>query len=481
MSKAFYDFKIDPADIKNRVNKTLNADLRERRLYMRYKILKTAVIAAAVTALTAVSVFAASPAGQEVISSIVSYFQNDKASQITSMEALAEYNEEIGKSVSKNGYTLTLDNVAADDNFIHVFYTISSQSTPFFEGEDPRWAAYYGTVGPQMGMECVINDTLAGYGTNNNKHDGYFADNYTYKGVCKYNAVLMPSSDIVKVELYGDIGFYKENPIFNKLYTDSSQITDEEREKIWYIKTEVNKSKVRVESVTREINAPFWGGEVEKAVFSPFGNQLVIATPESVYENILPDSFAMFDEKGTCLDVLNAGFTRNDEGISRNAFEFLKADKNTRQLTFVPLIFHEHGDVGTQIREIGTYPIEYKISDYSKVVVTDVRISDGMVEIDYYKDGFVMYDPGFVIMNEKGENAEPGGKLGCTLYHDVHYETNSYTARYEYEKYADDGRPIPPDESVSEQALKAEIAKIGVYEQSYIALDYDNAVTVDLK
>ena len=56
--------------------------------------------------------------------SVISYFQSDKAIDITSMEALAEYNEEVGVTVSNFGYTLTLDNIATDDNFMHVFYTL---------------------------------------------------------------------------------------------------------------------------------------------------------------------------------------------------------------------------------------------------------------------------------------------------------------------------------------------------------------------
>ena len=120
-------------------------------------------------------------------------------------------------------------------------------------------------------------------------------------------------------------------------------------------------------------------------------------------------------------------------------------------------------------------------SGYGSVVVTDVRFSDGVIAIDYYKDGFILYDPGFQLTNDAGENAEPGGKLGCVLYTDVHHETNSYTARYVYDAFDEDGNRIPADESVSAEALKANFTTLGVCDNNDVTLDFDNMVVVDLK
>lgn len=119
------------------------------------------------------------------------------------------------------------------------------------------------------------------------------------------------------------------------------------------------------------------------------------------------------------------------------------------------------------------------ICKYGSVVVTDVRITDGEIAIDYYKDGFVMFDPGFVLTDNNGNNAEPGGKLGCVLYTDTHYNTNSYTARYVYDAYDENGQKIPPDESVSAESLRDSFTTLGVHEQKYVELNFDKAVTVD--
>lgn len=467
----------------NRKDETVMGKIRMKR------IPAVAAVLAVVTTITAMSVFALSPAGQEFINSIVAYFQNDKATEVTSIEEFNRYNKEIGKSVTKDGITLTLDNVAADDNFIHVFYTIKSENEPFYEGDYSDAAIYDGDVNMPVDGLCLIDGTVANFANHNTK-DGYFVDNYTYKTVEKYNISSKEIPDNFKVELFADIiekdGEYIASSALNKLYNDAyDTITDAEKAEMLYISVNVDKTAVRVKTVNREINTilPWLGATVEKAVFSPFGNQLVISTPPGNTDNptAVRSGFALYDENGICLDILNTDLVASVDGSSINSFEFLKADVNTKQLKFVPLKFEEHGDMSAQQQKIGTYPLVYKTSDYGSVVVTDIRISDGKVEIDYYLDGFTFADPGFVLLDNSGKNAEPGGKLGCTLYTDVHHDTNSYTARYVYEKYDEAGKPVPPDESVSAESIAKTFTTLGVWEQSYVVLDFDNAVTVDLK
>lgn len=474
--------KIEPDNaLKDRIMDRIEAnEMKKSTIIHTGKII---AVAAALTAALATSAFAMSPVGQETISSIIAYFQNDKAMELTSIEQLAKYNEEIGASFSKDGYTLTLDNIAADDNFVHVFYTVKSDDVPFYEGDDFKTAIWSDAANVQMSVQCVINGEIAGIGSNHNTFDSYFEDNYTYKAVEKYNISGENIPDIFKVELYGELmdEEYNSMPVYEKMYR-GEELTDDDKARLWYVSAEADKSAVEVESITREINTnlPWSGTTVEKAVFSPFGNQLVVTTEAGADGLRVDGGFALYDENGTCLDVLNTDLRSNVDGSSRNSLEFLKADKDTKQLKFVPVTIDDHGDSNVTECPIGQYPITYKVNNYGSVVVTDIRISDGLIEIDYYKDGFVMFDPGFVLTNDNGENAEPGGKLGCVLYTEVHYDTNSYTARYVYDKLDKSGKPVPMDDSVSEQALRENFTTLGVVEQMYFKLDFDNAIDVDL-
>ena len=119
--------------LKN-VNNKINVSLKKEDLYEK-KIFKNNINRRVICALAVTTAFAADSISGK-IGEIISYFQNDNAVEMTSLEQLANFNDSIGKSISKDGYTLTLDNVAADDNFVHVFYTVTSANEPFYNNSD---------------------------------------------------------------------------------------------------------------------------------------------------------------------------------------------------------------------------------------------------------------------------------------------------------------------------------------------------------
>ncbi len=495
MKKELMEFKIEPKDIKRRVHASLSADPPERKLYMKRRALKTALIAAAITVIASTVAFAASPAGQEAISSIMAYFQNEQSTQMTSLEELAKFNEEIGASVTKDGITLTLDNVAADDNFVHVFYTITSD-TPFYEGDD----RYSNEVWDKLlWTECVINGSVAGFG-NNNSSDGYFADEHTYKAMRKYNVSTEGIPDNFKVELFGETNSSFKTALpdsspFNLIWSDrASEITDEQKATVWYVCADVDKSAAEVETASRDIGVTLDSGIIlDKAVFSPFGNQIIVRTEASGdldedstdYLFSVVDDFALFDENGTCLDMLNAGASMAADGSSLNSFEFLKADADTKKLTIVPTHYVEPesdkraAKTTVKLADI-TYPFTVE-SEHGKTVITDVRVYDGRVEVDYYIDGYVKYGPYFELLNDNGESAEPGGKLGCLLNTEVHHDTNSYTDVFSYDAHDDNGNRIPMDDSVSAEAIKKNFTTLEITTVNGYVLDEDKAVTVELR
>lgn len=470
------DYKIEADNIKDRVNMALNADLEERMIYMKYRILRAVSVAIVLTAVLGTSVFAMTPKGQEVIGSIISYFQSDKAVEISDIEELSKYNKAVGANDTKNGCMLTLDNVAVDDNFIHIFYTVTLD-TPFFDEEGK-----YNSLNEKVlckDIVCRLNGEPLGF-ANHNIYDGYYKDPNTYKGVCKYNISTMAVPDNFNLELYA-----KTETVDCDLYAEKLIIPKSEKEKIIYISADIDKSDIKINTIQKNVNKKLdWtGAELEKIIFSPFGNQLVLKTIANGDDDmVFLDNFALYDENGVFLDILNTDLSYNGIGESRNSFEFLKADKNIRQLNFVPLRFKEvkDGDIRTVNKKIGTYPIVYELSDYGKVVVTDIRISDGRIDIDYYKDGFVLYDPGFVIMDNSGNDIEAQDKLCWVLHTEVHNETNSYTASYRYEDYDDNGNEISTTERVSAENLINNFTVLGVIKNDYIELDFDNGVIVDL-
>ncbi len=490
------DVKISAERVKERVVSAINAEPPERKRYMKYRIVKTAAAAACAAAIGITTAFAASPAGKEAISSIMAYFQNEQSNQLTSIEELAKFNEEIGASVTKDGITLTLDNVAADDNFVHVFYTITSD-TPFYEGDD----RYSNEVWDRLlWTECVIDGKVAGLSTNNNNGDSYFADEHTYKAMRKYNISTETIPDNFKVELFGETnGAFKtalpDASPFNLIWSDrAAEITDEQKASVWYVCADVDKSAAEVETASRDIGVTLDSGIIlDKAVFSPFGNQVIVRTEaggeadgdSSDYLLRAVDDFALFDENGTCLDILDMGASMAADGSSLNSFEFLKADAGTKKLKIVPTHYEEPASdkrvtkTNVKLADI-TYPFTVE-SEHGKTVVTDVRVYDGRVEVDYYIDGFIKYGPYFELLNDNGESAEPGGKLGCILNTEVHHDTNSYTDVYSYDAHDGNGNRIPMDDSVSAEAIKKNFTTLEITTVNGYVLDEDKAVTAELR
>lgn len=106
------DYKIKAQDIKNRVNETLNADLQERKNFMRQRILKTVIIIAVITVLTTTTAFAALN-----IDLLKTFFVGDTSS-------MQDFVKTPEQSVTDGRFTLTLKQVLASKYQVLVLYSI---------------------------------------------------------------------------------------------------------------------------------------------------------------------------------------------------------------------------------------------------------------------------------------------------------------------------------------------------------------------
>ena len=105
-------YKIKAQDIKNRVNDTLNADLQERKNFMRQRFFKTAAITATIIVLTTVTAFAA-----QNIDLLKTFFVGDTSS----MQGFVKTPEQ---SVTDGRFTLTLEQVLASKYQFFVIYSV---------------------------------------------------------------------------------------------------------------------------------------------------------------------------------------------------------------------------------------------------------------------------------------------------------------------------------------------------------------------
>lgn len=466
--------KLEPDEaLKHRILERMDEQNMKKLPRMGVRSLIAAV--ACVTIIGVGSVFAAG--------NIISYFQSGAAVELTDLESLAKYNEAVGASASKFGYTVTLDNLAVDDNFLHIFYTLKSEKPIKDSGE-----------GTLPFFECRVNGQLMGYG-NHNERDGYFADDYTYKGVEKWNVAAVNIPEQFKLELYSRDFLGEPMEEEYQYFSDELlNLTEEDISKLLYVSTSAKKSVIETNSLVKDINKKFTleyydennnlqtgRAEISKVIFSPFGNQLVVTDDCGGCGGAAVSGWALLDADGRSLDILNTDLTGVPCGEkSVNVLEFLKADATTKYLKLVPMnISSSEPSTPIEKQEIGTYPMTFKTSNYGSIVVTGIRIADGEINIDYYKDGFSLYDAEFELLDKDGNDMQPGGKLGCALRTRVHHRTNSYTAQY---KYYDENEPGAVPESMSKEKLESALHSICLMGDCEVFVpDYDNAIELELK
>ena len=183
---------------------------------------------------------------------------------------------------------------------------------------------------------------------------------------------------------------------------------------------------------------------------------------------MLGNSFALFDDKNNSLDVLDKGGSgvNTKTGIASNSYEFLKADKDTKLLTLVPISFaHSVENKELEPQSIGNLPIVFETSEYGKVVIEDIKITDTEIKYTYYKDGVV---PGYLTLwfyDEEGYEIDISSSVKESL--DRH--TGRYTTILKLEGYENDISKI------------RKIKKVSTFSHSDMKLLYDQQIKIDLK
>ena len=424
---------------------TLNTDLKairkqtynilsagsERKIVMKQKY-RVAALAAAVLTLTITSVFASSTVRSK-LGDLISYFKSEKAVELASPEQLEKLSYSVGAADEKNGYRLTLDNIAADENYLNVFYTLYSEKGSYSNAMHD----------PDITITCLINGTPAELSGNNNKASFYVADKHTVKFAHKYNVSCQDLGETFTLELLGDPGI----EITRKLY-DEKPLSESEQQQCLHIATEVKKSAAE----GKNFDLLLWnnGMKLQKFVYSPFGSQLVFQLrniDDMTY-------FAAFDDQKNSLDVVNTGLRLDAGGI--NSFEILKVTPKTKNLHLVPIDLTCENL--TPIRKSAeAFPIEFDASDYGKIVVTGIEYKENEFEILYKKDGFTFFDPSFDVYDKNGS------LIPVSVYEvNVNYDNNSYVMHCK-------GKAAP-GQIQSIECLKSDVK-----------LDFDREITINIR
>jgi hypothetical protein len=440
-------------EIPEELDMSINNNLKnlDNRKVIKKRISKIAVAAALIAVLGTTTVLANTEQIKASISSVVAFFNADKDFKYLSDKATFDkFNVGVGISTEAQGIKLTIDSIAVDDNFLNIFYTIENDKKIEKKGNETPWAANF--TSPIF--EYKLNGKYIEW-ANHNDTDAYFVSDNVIKGMKRENISLMNLPEEFKLEVF------------------TKEIFDTKGK--WYLSTKVDKKEVAVESTTVtpkkdvEFNVKNIKHKVtiDKVSISPFGSQIVLS--ERLKNNHVFDNFAMFDDKGNSLDVLNTDVRENSIGKTTNSFEFIKANNDMKYVTIVPIDMaddtQENNPVKEIIKDINQKDLRFDLSDKGSIIVDKVEIKDNVVKINYRKEGITLFDPDFMMYGADGKQFETGDGE-CYSDNSVDRQSGTYTQTLTYTKNVDLSKikKIGTFSNVEFKLLKDQEAKIQLKE-----------------
>lgn len=382
--------------------------------------IKIAVAAALAAVISVTSVLATNiPAVKNMVSAVVSYFDNTKDTRyFTDKSSFDKFNKAVGVSAENKDIKLTIDNIAIDDNFMNIFYTIENKN-PIdmkFNDENKLFEAELST--PFLNYKINGKSVEPG---NHNDTDAYFQGDKILKAMARVNVSQINLPKNFDLEISTDEIFKTKGK--------------------WGITTTIDKSAVAVETKTAKpnITAKFSVGDVKHSVtidkvsISPFGSQIVLS--ERVKNNRLFDKFALVDDKGNVLDVLNTDERINSFPLkTTNSFEFIKADMSTKYISLVPIKFTESGKAVEIKEDIKKLPITFKTCNTGSRVVDKIEFDKNRIKVNYHNEGVELWDPAFMFYDANGNKLNLGD---CGLSTSVDRQNGKYTAILTFNKNID--------------------------------------------
>ncbi|MGL5329992.1 MAG: DUF4179 domain-containing protein [Peptostreptococcaceae bacterium] len=420
------------------------------------KVTKVATIAGTIITLTLSTGFA--------LEYMIEYFKaNEGSKYISTQEDVNSLNKVVNKSVTDQNIEFTVDSIAADDNYINIFYTIKSEN--HMKALDKEWYEDPFFAAPHMwiyanGIDIVEVGML--------ENEAKYISDTELKGIRRVNISSHDIPDKFNLDIKTDEIFKQEGK--------------------WEISFNVDKTKGASSSKKYNINKDFiinktykYDNEtinidhkvtIEKIVMSPIANQMIIKERlKSIKKDWSPSAsefFALFDQDGLQLEVIDKGSSGDYEnGIQTSSFEFITSDKEITSLKYVPINYNddiEGSTVGSQ--SIDNLPMEFNVSKYGKWIIDKVEIKDSEMLIYGRKEGFINDSLSIMSCDENGEWLDWDADMAPTV--DVAIDRNNnnqiYSIKFK-EKYKDE--------------LK-KIKSIDMWNENNVELMTDQAVEIDL-
>lgn len=319
-------------------------DLPEQVTPLKKRRAPRTAICIGIAAALVVGAAAAAPTVIQMAQGAIDYFHTGRTSEYTPIQSSYEqFNAAVGVSKTANGVTITIDNIAVDDSYMSIFFTMKSDAPldPVNVDNNPEswrasWAApvFWAKVnGKELDTSGIVDN------------EAYFVDDCTLKGVHRLTLKQTLPEQFDLLLYTGGTSRLNKGDIQFELSVDKSAVAVQTRTvepkqdfTVDYVHTYEDDGTIQVHRTPR----------IDRVSVSPLSSTITLS--EKVSGDDFPwDSFVLRDDKGNFLPRLPAGMTNSTLGRSVNVFEFIGADETTKSVTLIPMdwSYHSHEIKGT--------------------------------------------------------------------------------------------------------------------------------------
>jgi hypothetical protein len=436
-----------PVDFNEKIDK-ITFDLKYNKVRKKSKRTFLILIAATMLIVMTTVISFAAPMLVKMTEGAIAYFNAPEEFRYLSKKSEYEkFNSEVGISCEDKGIKITLDNIAVDDNYINVFYTLKSENPINLLGDENnplKWRLQWSAINFRLKADGKYIEPAVQI-----EKDAYLVDDYTMQGMQRF-AIMDQLNDNFNLELY-------TNDIWNI-------------EGQWHMAVNVDKSSVAVESntVMPGIKAKVssgWGADtskhnitVKKVSLSPFGNQIVLS--ERGVEVFT--EFAVRDNRGNYLTVIPSSNQSHPLYKTDNSFEFISKSKNIENITIIPIMSDGHSELkNISLKDL---PAELPVNDMGSYVIESIEMNEDKMQAVVSQKGAVpVIDFVLIPTDENGE------MISLESYNDTEYNHEN-------------GKIIVTifwGKDVSKEDLD-KIRGFSYWENYDFKLNEDEAITIDL-
>ena len=442
--------KFDNIKIPDNLDEVTRKAINRGKTYKKRRKYKKAIAAsAAIVCIGSVGLMNTSFADYiPVLNKIAEYFNNNINSQYESdKEDFEKIGTDLNLTIKDKGIELTIDSVSIDENYITVFHTVKSdKSIEEIIGE--KEDAY--TANPILDV-YIDGKNITPPGLV--EHEAKYISNNELKGMRKIDVSNVNIENNREIEIRTNEIFHVEGNWSVSLKVDKSKSTEETYvyniDKDFTINKEYDNKGKKI-NAKHEIN-------IDKVTISPLASKIIINEKPVKISNdwysTIGNYFALFDEKGNSLDIVDkGGFAAGPSTkIFTSSVEFLKADKDTKSLTLVPISEYENIEENMlEPQSIDKLPIVFKVSDYGSIVIEEIEITDKEIKYTFSKDGVIPYYPSFEFYDEEGNEIQVSGRVTESL--DRH--TGRYIVRLKLDGKNNDISKIKKISTCSDRDIK---------------------------